>query len=72
MIIAVPDETPVTVPDILPTVATETDEELQLPPVTPSVYKVELPAHTIEIPEIAEGAPVTVMTTDALQPEGSA
>jgi hypothetical protein len=66
--VAVPDETPLTTPLPVPTVATEVLLLLQVPPVVASLsVKVEA-THTVEEPDIEDGAPLTVTLVVAMQP----
>ena len=66
VIVVVPNETPVTIPDNEPIVA---DDELllQVPPVVASVSVILEPTHTLDEPLIAEGNGLTVIVfvTDA-------
>ena len=60
-IMEVPAETPETKP-VLPTVATEGETELHVPPVTPSVSAIVDPAHTKAIPEMVPALPDPAFT----------
>ena len=68
---AVPFATPVTVPLVLPTVATPVLLLLHTPPPA-SVSDVNEPAHTAAVPLIAEGDVFTDMLFVAMQPVESA
>jgi hypothetical protein len=69
--IAVPSDTPVTIPLLLPTDAIPAADELQVPPdgVQPKV--VVAPIHTLRVPVISEGIAftVTIVVSNAAQPE---
>jgi hypothetical protein len=60
--IAVPSDTPVTIPLLLPTDAIPAADELQVPPegVLPKV--VVAPIHTLRVPVIVDGVVFTVIT----------
>ena len=60
--VAVPAETPVTVPDDVPTVATPVDPEVHVPPDVTSLSVVEAPIHTVAVPVIEAGNALTVTT----------
>jgi len=68
VIIDVPDDTPVTFPVPLTTVATVVLPLAQVPPVVPSVKVVEDPAQNGDDAEIATGVVFTVTTVVAVQP----
>ena len=72
MIVAVPADTPVTIPDIpIPigtAVATPVAEELQLPPATESLNAVVAPSHTTAVPFIIGGRAFTIIIFVAPQP----
>ena len=65
--LTVPADTPVTMPDVMPTVATVVLELLHVPPVTESVSVIVDPAHTVPGPDI-EGTDETVITLETVQP----
>ena len=67
--IAVPADTPVTIPVRLATVAFDGLLLLHVPPVAVFDNVVVNPAHTDDVPDIAEGAPLTVTTTVAGVPQ---
>ena len=58
----VPAATPVTIPVVDPTVATDVAELAQVPPAVPSVSVIVAPTHTVPLPDIAAGEEVTVST----------
>jgi hypothetical protein len=62
-----PDATPVTVPSV-PTVATVVFADDQVPPVAAVLNAVVDPAQTVVVPEIAEGAALTVTPAVILHP----
>ena len=66
--IAVPAETPVTMPVPEPIVAIPVAPLVQLPPAVPSVRVVVLPVHTDNVPPIATGAVFTVTVVVTRQP----
>ncbi len=59
MIVAVPAETPVTSPEVNPTVAIEVLLLVQLPPGIKLVRVIMEPAQTLPAPEIEEGVGLT-------------
>ena len=68
VIIDVPDNTPVTTPVPETTVATVVVPLDQVPPVTPSVNVIVVPAQNGEDADMADGAAVTVTIVVAEQP----
>jgi len=68
VIIAVPDDTPVTFPVPLPTVATAVLPLAHVPPVVPSVNVVVEPAQNGDDAEIPTGVVLTVTIVVAEQP----
>jgi len=64
----VPDTTPVTIPVLAPTVATDVVPLVQVPPVVPSVKVMVVPAQKAAAPDIADGKALTVTVPVALQP----
>jgi len=71
VITAVPDDTPVTFPVPLTTVATVVLPLAQVPPVVPSVKVVVDPAQNGDDADIATGVVLTVTTVVAVQPVAS-
>jgi hypothetical protein len=67
-IAVVPADTPDTMPDDNPTVATPGVPELHVPPVGTSLRVVVLPWHTVVFPVIADGSVLTVTVVEALHP----
>ena len=67
MIIVVPAETPVTIPEV-PILPVAGELLLQVPPPDTSLSAVDKPAQTCMIPDIAAGKGLTVMIVDAIQP----
>jgi hypothetical protein len=67
----VPPATPFTTPSAEPTVATVTLLLVQAPPVTVFDKDVVDPAHTVNVPEIVDGALLIVTTVVRIQPVGS-
>ena len=65
------DATPVTLPELVPTVAIVVLSLVQVPPAVASVNIVDNPKHTFVIPVIAEGKGYTLTVVVALQPVGS-
>lgn len=65
MIVAVPGAIPVTIPEDVPTVATDVFVLLHEPPVMELLKTVELPTHTLAIPVIAAGLGLIVTETIA-------
>ena len=63
-----PDITPVTIPVLAPTVATDVVPLVQVPPVVPSVKVMVVPAQKAAAPDIADGKALTVTVPVALQP----
>jgi len=68
VIIAVPDDTPVTFPVPLTTVATVVLPLAQVPPVVPSVRVTAEPAQNGDEVEMPTGVVLTVTTVVAVQP----
>lgn len=68
VIIDVPAETPVTPPEIIPTVATELVKLLQVPPTAASSNDIVLPWHTVAAPVIGERG-LTVTSIAAIHPD---
>jgi hypothetical protein len=68
VMVAVPDATPVTLPEPELMVATEDDDELQVPPVVVVVSVPVPPVHIAVVPVIADGNPLTVTTVVVVQP----
>jgi hypothetical protein len=68
VIMAVPETTPVTIPLLVPTVATDVVPLVQFPLVVPSVKVIVVPEQKAAAPDIAVGKPFTVMTFVALHP----
>src|SRR5438552_391935 len=69
--VATPAATPVTMPVEAPTVAVPVALLLQVPPLMASVRVMVAPVHTVEEPEIADGADTTVTVILVLQPVGN-
>ena len=67
MIFAAPEATPVTMPEVEPTVAIPVLLLLHVPPVVPSPNVVVAPTHAEVLPVIASNG-VTVTIIEALQP----
>ena len=69
--IAVPSDTPVTMPVLLPTEATPSADELQVPPDGVLLNVVVAPIHTLRVPVISEGIAftVTIAVSNAVHPE---
>ena len=67
-IVVVPADTPVTVPEAEPMVATAVLVLLQVPPEVASLNVVVKPTHTVEVPEIAAGKGLTVTLVTARHP----
>jgi hypothetical protein len=68
VIVAVPEDTPVTTPLVSPTVAIESLPLIQLPPVVVFVKVVVAPEHTVAVPPIVPGRASTVTTVVDLHP----
>lgn len=68
--VAVPNDTGTTTPEVVTTPATEALVLLQLPPVVLLASVVAEPIHTIEEPVIAAGEELTTIGNIAEQPEG--
>jgi hypothetical protein len=66
---AVPDDSPETKPEVEPTVATPVDPELQMPPLVASLNIVSYPAQTEGIPDMSAGNALTVIVVVAAQPD---
>lgn len=66
-----PPDTPVTIPEVGPTVATVDGEALQLPPALTSVIVILDPWQTVDGPAIGDGVGLTVIVLVRLQPVGS-
>jgi hypothetical protein len=64
----VPEDTPVTTPVPLTTVATPVLALAHVPPVVPSVRVIVEPTHTGDDPGIADGVVLTVTTVVVVQP----
>ena len=58
-----PDVIPLTIPDTLPTVATDGVVLVQKPPAVPSASATVDPWHTVELPDITAGNALTVKFT---------
>jgi hypothetical protein len=67
----VPTASPVTIPDVVPIVATVTLLLTHVPPVSVLPKVVVNPRHTAGVPEIADGSGLTVNTLMVLQPVGN-
>jgi hypothetical protein len=67
--IAVPAETPVTTPVVEVTTATPVVLLLQVPPETVLVSVVRAPTHTEAVPDMTEGAALTVTMAVREQPD---
>ena len=65
--VTVPKLTPVTIPELLPTVAIPVPDEDQVPPATPSVNVIVPPIHAVDepliVPDVGNGVTVTVVVT---------
>lgn len=70
--VTVPAVTPVTMPDAEPTEAIAGLLLLHVPPASGSPSVIVVPAHTGELPVIAEGTELTVIVAVARQPVGRA
>lgn len=70
--VAVPADTPVTIPELMPIVAIVVAVLVQVPPPTASVSGVVAPIHTVIIPVMAAGTGLTVTVSTAAQPDGNA
>ena len=68
MIVTVPALPPLTIPLLLPIVATDGSELFHVPPLVASFNVIAPPAHTLPAPEIPDTV-VTVTTVVAVQPE---
>lgn len=66
-IVAVPDATPSTIPDV-PIVAMEPVALVQIPPDEVSVSAIVVPGHTVDGPPITAGKGFMDAVTDLLQP----
>ena len=71
VIVAVPPDTPVTIPLPKPTVATVVLPLVHVPVVTASLSAMVNPVHTVESPVIAAGRRLTVTVFNAVQPVAS-
>lgn len=71
MIFAVPASTPVTIPELLPTVAMPVLPLVHVPPDGEELNVVVAPTHTVAVPVIADGVAFTVTTAVTLQVVGS-
>jgi len=60
VIVAVPPDTPVSIPELLPIVATAVLLLVQVPPVNASVSVEVVPGQTTNVPAIAPGSGFTV------------
>lgn len=69
--IAVPADTPVTIPEINPTVAIPVAPELQVPPVIASLNVVVVPIQIFVEPLIITGDGLTVIVVVIIQPVGN-
>jgi hypothetical protein len=69
--IAVPFDTPLTMPVVLPTEAIPSADELQVPPDGVLLKVVVAPMHTLRVPVISEGIAftVTIVVSNAAQLE---
>ena len=65
---AVPGNTPLTIPDVLPIVAIVVTALLQVPPVTELLKVIVAPAHRSPAPLIVAGNGLTVIDFVATQP----
>ena len=70
MIVAVPDDTPVTIP-VDPAVANAVLLLLQVPPLVTSLSEVVRPAQTVLLPEMAVGNALIVTAVVDWQPVGN-
>ena len=70
VITAVPGPAPMTLPDSEPAVAMAVAPELHIPPVVLLLKTVAEPAHTVVIPVMAAGNPLTVTVLTDIQPVG--
>ena len=68
MISALPDDIPVTRPDVNPTVAKVVEPLVQVPPEVPSLSGVALPTQTLVTPVIPAGNGLTVTGFVTKQP----
>jgi hypothetical protein len=68
VIIAVPEATPVAVPELPSIVATLVLPDVQAPPEVKSLNVVVCPAHTYGLPDIADGIAITVTVCVVIQP----
>ncbi len=59
----VPDETPVTIPELVPTVATAVLVLLHVPPVTASLSVVVDPTQMVVVPAMGPGGAVIITVT---------
>jgi hypothetical protein len=66
--VEVPDDTPYTIPELVPTVATLVVLLLHMPPPVVLLSVVLLPTHTVDEPVIAAGSGLTVTTSVAKHP----
>ena len=66
--VAVPEDTPVTTPVLLTTVAAAVLPLAQVPPVVPSVNVMVVPAQNAVEDEIADGVVLTVTVVVVVQP----
>jgi hypothetical protein len=71
VIVAVPVDTPLTIPVVSPTVAIAVLPLLQVPPPVPSASVVVAPVHTVVMPVIPAGDGYTVIAIAIVQPVGS-
>ena len=68
VISGVPEATPVTIPELVPTVASVTLLLNHVPPGVASVSVVVKPMHTLSVPDIAAGNGLTVTTVVEVHP----
>jgi hypothetical protein len=71
MIVVVPGLSPLTIPVLLPIVATDGTVLVHVPLPTPSVYNALYPWQTVLLPDIDVGALLTVTITVAEQPKAA-
>ena len=64
-----PVDTPATIPELVPIVATPGDPDDHAPPDTESARVIPEPAHNAEGPAIADGNAFTVTIAEVTQPE---
>jgi hypothetical protein len=66
--VAAPGDAPVTMPDVVPTVAVVLLLLLHMPPIVASLRVAVVPEHTVGEPVMATGTGFTVMGLVAMQP----